>query len=333
MRGVVVVLLGLSIVMVVGGQNPGRNRGESKKAGARSASLPVSKPLPPPIITIDLLPSTDLPFELPNLSEIPLIKTGFSDYGPAADSAIPFANLIQTGDGNAKANVVEEVSKAQETSLWLNDDETPLAIIDARIKAVSPYNPETENSSTRRPYVFQIQAALSNKTERRIVGFVLELSDRAGWAECIFDTMKISIEPHSTQIFGEGKLYEANFSMPPSGLMLNIRYVVFEDGSWWRAEAGHFDKSARLSSLPRLLNVPRPDYTVEAKKNNVSGIVALRVLVGVDGLVKSVKLIRGLPDGLSEKAIEAAYKLKFEPATVGDQPVKWWHDVLIEFRR
>lgn len=40
----------------------------------------------------------------------------------------------------------------------------------------------------------------------------------------------------------------------------------------------------------------------------------MKVRLGADGTVKNVQVIKGLPDGLNEKAVEAAYKLKFDPA-------------------
>jgi TonB family protein len=41
------------------------------------------------------------------------------------------------------------------------------------------------------------------------------------------------------------------------------------------------------------------------------------VTLGANGRVKSASVVKGLPDGLNEKAIEAAYRLSFEPARNG----------------
>ncbi len=64
----------------------------------------------------------------------------------------------------------------------------------------------------------------------------------------------------------------------------------------------------------RILNSPRPSYTAQARENGTEGNVVLRVSLGANGRVKSASVLRGLPDGLNEKAIEAAYRLEFEPA-------------------
>lgn len=69
-----------------------------------------------------------------------------------------------------------------------------------------------------------------------------------------------------------------------------------------------------VATKARVLNSPRPAYTVQARENGTEGNVVVRVTLGANGRVKSVSIVRGLPDGLNEKAIEAAYRLKFEPA-------------------
>ena len=56
-------------------------------------------------------------------------------------------------------------------------------------------------------------------------------------------------------------------------------------------------------------------YTEEARQNKVQGTVVLSAVFTSDGRVTQVRVIRGLPDGLTEKVIEAAQKIKFQPAT------------------
>ena len=59
---------------------------------------------------------------------------------------------------------------------------------------------------------------------------------------------------------------------------------------------------------------PEPGFTEEARKNNVTGIVRLRAILSSSGSVSNVSIIKGLPDGLTEKAISAARQIKFRPA-------------------
>jgi TonB family protein len=86
-----------------------------------------------------------------------------------------------------------------------------------------------------------------------------------------------------------------------------------------------------VDQQPILLNNPVPRYTEEARKNKIQGTVTARVLIGADGSVKQVKIVRGLPDGLDEQAIQAAYQLRFRAAMKSGQPVAFWKNVLIEF--
>jgi TonB family protein len=87
-----------------------------------------------------------------------------------------------------------------------------------------------------------------------------------------------------------------------------------------------------VDTKPIPLNNPRPGYTELARQNRVQGTVTARVLVGADGRVKNVRVVRGLPDGLTDQAISAAYNIKFKPAFKDGKPVAFWAPVIIEFR-
>lgn len=86
-----------------------------------------------------------------------------------------------------------------------------------------------------------------------------------------------------------------------------------------------------VDTRPIALNNPQPRYTEEARKNKIQGTVKVRILIGADGAVKRVTVSRGLPDGLDEQAIQAAYQLRFKPAMKGGQPVAYLQNVEIEF--
>ncbi len=67
------------------------------------------------------------------------------------------------------------------------------------------------------------------------------------------------------------------------------------------------DKIAPIDQTPKPLNLSeaRPNYTEEARQKGVTGEVRLRILVGDDGTIKKIKVISGLPYGLSEQAVRA----------------------------
>jgi len=82
---------------------------------------------------------------------------------------------------------------------------------------------------------------------------------------------------------------------------------------------------------PTPLNNPAPSYTTKAQQKAIEGQVFLRALVGSDGTVKKVRVLRGLPYGLSYQAMDAAFQLRFKPAIKDGQPVDFWVAVQIDF--
>jgi TonB family protein len=83
--------------------------------------------------------------------------------------------------------------------------------------------------------------------------------------------------------------------------------------------SGVFPMTANLR--PTLLYTERPRYTEEARQNKIQGTVVLSVDFTADGRITNIRVIRGLPDGLTEKAIEAARRIRFNPAVKNGVPV------------
>jgi periplasmic protein TonB len=59
---------------------------------------------------------------------------------------------------------------------------------------------------------------------------------------------------------------------------------------------------------------PEPGFTEEARRNNVTGTVRLRAVLSASGEVMNISVVKGLADGLTEKAIAAARQIRFRPA-------------------
>ena len=75
------------------------------------------------------------------------------------------------------------------------------------------------------------------------------------------------------------------------------------------------------SLRPTILYKEKAKYTEEARQNKIQGTVVLSVVFTADGRITSIKVVRGLPDGLTEKAIEAAQRIRFNPAVRAGTPV------------
>jgi len=59
---------------------------------------------------------------------------------------------------------------------------------------------------------------------------------------------------------------------------------------------------------------PKAEYTKAALRHQVQGTVILRVVLHSSGRVRDVCVVKGLPYGLTRRAVEAAYRIEFEPA-------------------
>ncbi|MGI8917186.1 MAG: TonB family protein [Pyrinomonadaceae bacterium] len=86
-----------------------------------------------------------------------------------------------------------------------------------------------------------------------------------------------------------------------------------------------------VTTKARVLAKPEPRYTEEARRAQIVGTVVLRVVFSADGIIRHVLVIRGLPFGLNERAIEAARGIRFTPATIDGVPVSMFVQVEYNF--
>jgi len=81
---------------------------------------------------------------------------------------------------------------------------------------------------------------------------------------------------------------------------------------------------AQVTTKARLISKPEPQYTLEARRAQVTGTVVLRAVFGSDGVVKHILILKALRGGLTERAVQAARGIKFAPATLDGRPVSMW---------
>jgi protein TonB len=76
-------------------------------------------------------------------------------------------------------------------------------------------------------------------------------------------------------------------------------------------------------SLPEVITEVKPQYTAEAMRAKVQGVVWLECIVMPDGSVGDVKVTKSLDSvfGLDQEAIKAARRWRFRPGTLQGQPV------------
>jgi TonB family protein len=101
-------------------------------------------------------------------------------------------------------------------------------------------------------------------------------------------------------------------------------------GSWlmWYAERTAREVGLAPVAPPVAHRKVDPKYIAAAAADRIEGKVQLACVIGKDGLVSTVELVRGLDDRLNQSAEEALAKWEFTPATRHGEPVEV--EVLVE---
>jgi TonB family protein len=68
-----------------------------------------------------------------------------------------------------------------------------------------------------------------------------------------------------------------------------------------------------------VISKPEPAYPARARSDGITGVVRLRAVLMASGKVGEITVVKGLPEDVSEAAIEAARRVKFTPAVKGDR--------------
>jgi TonB family protein len=76
-----------------------------------------------------------------------------------------------------------------------------------------------------------------------------------------------------------------------------------------------------VTQRAKVISKPEPQYTEAARKSQITGSVILSVIFSESGEVTSIRAIKTLPEGLTERAIAAARQIRFVPAMRDGRPV------------
>ena len=98
-----------------------------------------------------------------------------------------------------------------------------------------------------------------------------------------------------------------------------------------RVNSSGIYNSSEVTKRAMLVSRPAPKYTREARKHMVTGTVRVRAVLTATGRVSNPFVVRGLPYGLNESAIEAARHIKFIPAELEGRKVSQWIDIEYNF--
>lgn len=124
---------------------------------------------------------------------------------------------------------------------------------------------------------------------------------------------------------------------PPVTAEKNQDYRCAEDNGLERILDGSAPNERIISSKDadepvQITKKPPPEYTREARRNGVQGFVIVKVLLAGDGKVSRIRILKGLPAGLTENAIRAACRIQFKPGMKDGQPASIWVTAEYVFR-
>ena len=72
---------------------------------------------------------------------------------------------------------------------------------------------------------------------------------------------------------------------------------------------------------PVIIHKPKPPYTEEARQKRIQGVVILSGIVDEEGRVRNLEVVKGLPFGLDQQAVETVREWRFEPSRLDGRPV------------
>lgn len=83
---------------------------------------------------------------------------------------------------------------------------------------------------------------------------------------------------------------------------------------------------------PVISHREEPEYTEIARQARVQGVVIVEAIIDKNGNVDAVKVVKGLPMGLSEAAVRAVRQWKFKAGTLNGQPVDTIFNLTVNFK-
>lgn len=84
---------------------------------------------------------------------------------------------------------------------------------------------------------------------------------------------------------------------------------------------------------PRVLERTTPQYTTAARRERIEGVVILQLEIDRQGQVRKATVRKGLPEGLSDAAIESVRQWRFEPARdAAGNPIAVYYNITVHFR-
>lgn len=187
------------------------------------------------------------------------------------------------------------------TTVWKPPDE---AAYTGRVIRMETLPPPPPLSSAPPPPVIPINQEIVKPT----IGTPVPVPDSQAPEQTIMTQAELqaTLAPVGLGRAGKDSIFIASDDLPAEG-----EFVYYEDE-------------------PVPITQPSPPYPEFAREAQIQGTVILHVLVGKDGRVKNVKVIRSVT-GLNEAAVGAIKKWVFKPALSNNKPVAVWVEIPMKF--
>jgi TonB family protein len=128
------------------------------------------------------------------------------------------------------------------------------------------------------------------------------------------ENLNIAVDSYNVK---DGKaLKEFKVALPLSDQMKSLIDTPADAGK--DQSVGLPSPGANGYSVPTCVYCPQANFSELAVKNHTQGTIILVVVVGTDGKAHDIRVVKGIPDGLTESAIETVRSWKFKPATAPD---------------
>lgn len=89
---------------------------------------------------------------------------------------------------------------------------------------------------------------------------------------------------------------------------------------------------AYVDEFPKVVKQVAPHYPDLARSSGAEGVVIVNAMVGPDGYVKDVKVLRSIPM-LDGAAMEAVRQWRFKPGSINGKPIHVWVAVPVRFKK
>jgi len=83
---------------------------------------------------------------------------------------------------------------------------------------------------------------------------------------------------------------------------------------------------------PEKTHAPQPSYTEVARKTRTQGTVILQAVIDREGNVSELKVLKGLPMGLTEESLKTVKNWKYTPATLHGKPISVYLTLTVHFK-